>query len=118
MSNLFTPSFLLKNRHVQTLYSSLFRKIPNHTFDVEKFELSDGDFIECYWYNKRDKTSNKPIVLLFHGLTGSYKSPYILGTMRELDRNGASERLEKFALEVAEKKRDPYSAVEELLKSE
>ncbi|EDZ63295.1 hydrolase, alpha/beta fold family [Sulfurimonas gotlandica GD1] len=88
MSNLFTPNFLLKNRHVQTLYASIFRKIPNHTFDIEKFELSDGDFIECYWYNKRDITNSKPIVLLFHGLTGSYKSPYILGTMRELDKNG------------------------------
>ena len=94
MNNLFTPTFFLKNRHIQTLYSSLFtrcpwgRSIPTHTFDVEKFELSDGDFIECYWYNKRDKTNNKPIVLLFHGLTGSYKSPYILGTMSELDKNG------------------------------
>ncbi|WP_415397121.1 hydrolase [Sulfurimonas sp. CS5] len=88
MSNLFTPTFLLKNRHIQTLYSSLFRKIPIHNFDIERFELSDGDFIECYWYNKRDKTSSRPIVLLFHGLTSSYKSPYILGTMRELDKNG------------------------------
>lgn len=88
MSNLFTPAFLLKNRHIQTLYSSLFRKIPTHNFDIERFELSDGDFIECYWYNKRDERRSRPIVLLFHGLTGSYKSPYILGTMRELDKNG------------------------------
>ncbi|PHQ65514.1 MAG: hydrolase [Sulfurimonas sp.] len=88
MSNLFTPSFLLKNRHIQTLYSSFFRKIPKHKFEIEKFKLSDGDFIECYWYNKRETKSNKPIVLLFHGLTGSYKSPYIQGTMRELDKNG------------------------------
>ncbi|MFT5835859.1 MAG: putative alpha/beta-fold hydrolase [Sulfurimonas sp.] len=87
MNKLFKPSFLLKNKHVQTLYSSLFRKIPTHSFDIEKFELSDGDFIECYWYNKRDKTMNKPIVLLFHGLTGSYKSPYIQGTMSELHKN-------------------------------
>lgn len=33
-----------------------------------------------------------------------------------LNKNGTSEKLEEFALEVAEKKRDPYSAVEELLK--
>ncbi|MDA3909295.1 MAG: alpha/beta fold hydrolase, partial [Sulfurimonas sp.] len=93
MSNLFTPTFLLKNRHVQTLYSSVFtrcpwgRKIPSHDFDIERFELNDGDFIECYWYNKRAANNNRPIVLLFHGLTGSYKSPYILGMMRELDVN-------------------------------
>ncbi|MDQ3321334.1 MAG: methylmalonyl Co-A mutase-associated GTPase MeaB [Acidobacteriota bacterium] len=33
-----------------------------------------------------------------------------------LNKNGTLEKLEKFALEVAEKKRDPYSAVEEILK--
>lgn len=33
-----------------------------------------------------------------------------------LNKNGTSEKLEDFALEVAEKKRDPYTAVEELLK--
>ncbi|MEA1893126.1 MAG: hydrolase [Campylobacterota bacterium] len=88
MSTQFKPPFLLKNRHVQTLYSSLFRKIPHHDFDKERFELSDGDFIECYWYNKQNKEDNRPIVILFHGLAGSYKSPYIQGTMKELDSNG------------------------------
>ncbi len=33
-----------------------------------------------------------------------------------MNRNGTSERLDKLALEIAEKKNDPYSAVEELLK--
>ncbi len=88
MINQFKPSSLLKNRHLQTLYSSAFRKIKSHKFEVERFELSDGDFIDCYWYNKQTSESKKPIVLLFHGLTGSYKSPYIQGTMQELDANG------------------------------
>ncbi|HST51463.1 MAG TPA: methylmalonyl Co-A mutase-associated GTPase MeaB [Pyrinomonadaceae bacterium] len=34
---------------------------------------------------------------------------------RALERDGAGERLEALALEVADKRRDPYSAVEELL---
>jgi LAO/AO transport system kinase len=33
-----------------------------------------------------------------------------------LSRNGTSERLDKLAIEIAEKKSDPYSAVEELLR--
>ena len=33
-----------------------------------------------------------------------------------MNRNGMSEKLDKLALEIAEKKNDPYSAVEELLK--
>jgi LAO/AO transport system kinase len=36
---------------------------------------------------------------------------------KTLKVNGASEKLEKLALEVAEKKRDPYSAVEDILNS-
>lgn len=90
MNNQFNPSFLLKNRHIQTLYSSLFRKIPSHDFFIEKFKLSDGDFVECHWYNKPKTQDNKPIVILFHGLAGSYKSPYILGTMKELNSDGFS----------------------------
>ncbi|MDQ6787656.1 MAG: methylmalonyl Co-A mutase-associated GTPase MeaB [Acidobacteriota bacterium] len=35
---------------------------------------------------------------------------------RTLNKNGTAEKLEKLALEVAEKRRDPYSAIEEILK--
>jgi predicted alpha/beta-fold hydrolase len=84
----FNPPFLLKNRHIQTLYSSLFKKIKKHNFYVERFDLSDGDFIECYWYKQRQNSSHKPLVLLFHGLAGSYKSPYIQSTIKMLDKNG------------------------------
>jgi LAO/AO transport system kinase len=37
--------------------------------------------------------------------------------LQTLNKNGTSEKLENLALEVAEKKRDPYSAVEEILNS-
>jgi predicted alpha/beta-fold hydrolase len=90
----FKPSFFLKNKHIQTLYASVFanfpfgRKFKKHNFFVQKFTLSDGDFIECYWYNKPTNTTNKDIVMLFHGLGGSYKSPYIMGLVQELDKNG------------------------------
>ena len=77
---------LLKNKHIQTVYASFFRKFPSHKFFIENFTLSDGDFLEPYWYKK--PSSKKPIVILFHGLSGSYKSPYIHGLMRELDKQG------------------------------
>ncbi len=37
--------------------------------------------------------------------------------LQTLNKNGTSEKLESLALEIAEKKRDPYSAVEEILNS-
>jgi LAO/AO transport system kinase len=56
-----------------------------------------------------------------HGRRGAVARWRILELLRErllaraLERDGARERLESLALEVAEKRRDPYSAVEELL---
>jgi len=64
--------------------------------EVEKFVLEDGDFLECYWYNKAKYNSKKSIVILFHGLAGSFKSPYIQSTMSKLDQNGFSSVLMHF----------------------
>ena len=96
MSKRFKPSFVLKNRHIQTLYTSLFRKLPNINMEIEKFNLEDGDFLECYWHNKPKHNSNTPIVILFHGLAGSYKSSYIQGTMNKLSQNGFASVLMHF----------------------
>ena len=86
----FKPSFLLKNRHLQTVYASLFRRLPIKNFEIEKFILSDGDFLECYWQKVDNHQKSTPVVILFHGLAGSYKSPYIQGTLQELKKAGFS----------------------------
>ncbi len=86
----FEPSFGLKNRHIQTLYASFFRKFKPLAFESEIFELSDGDFIEAYWYKHKKHTPSTPIIILFHGLTGSYASPYIQGAVRALNKAGYS----------------------------
>ena len=86
----FQPAFGLKNRHLQTVYASIFRKLPFSNFEIEEFRLSDGDFIECYWQKIDNHQNETPTVILFHGLAGSYKSPYIQGTMKELKEAGFS----------------------------
>ena len=98
MNNLqhFQPAFGLKNRHLQTIYASFFRKFSSTDFEIETFILSDGDFVECYWQKINHHQENTPIVILFHGLTGSYKSPYIQGTMKELKEAGFSSVLMHF----------------------
>ena len=88
MSIKFTPAFGMKNRHIQTLYSSFFRKIKQPKYEIEKFILEDGDFLESYWYKINNPSADTPIVILFHGLTGSYKSPYIVGIMKALHAAG------------------------------
>jgi predicted alpha/beta-fold hydrolase len=82
----FKPAPFLQNRHLQTLFATFFRKEIKLDFEIEEFRLDDGDFVECYWHN-RDKM-DKGIVILFHGLEGSYRSPYIQGVMRSLAKSG------------------------------
>jgi hypothetical protein len=84
----FKPAFGLGNCHIQTVYSSLFRREKKLFFDKKIFSLSDGDFLECYWHHAEKKLDNSPIVVLFHGLAGSYKSPYIQGAIEALSKNG------------------------------
>ena len=91
----FKPAFGLKNRHLQTLYSSFFRKQIILNTSVEVFELSDGDFVECFWCEK-PPCDNRDIVILFHGLEGSYKSSYIQGVMNSLKKVGISSVLMHF----------------------
>lgn len=88
MINTFNPSLLLKNNHIQTLYASLFRRAHFEHIKLEDFILKDGDFVEIAWYNKPSNNSKRPIVILFHGLAGSYKSVYITNMMEALERSG------------------------------
>lgn len=87
----FQPASALKHRHIQTIFPGLFRSQPQPETTVEHFELSDGDFIECYWHKPCFnvlKESKRPIVVLFHGLAGSFASSYIQGMMNSLHRAG------------------------------
>ena len=92
---MFKPSILLKNCHIQTLYAPLFRKQPIPQVEIERFNLEDGDFVECYWYSNKP-SDNRPIVTLFHGLAGSFKSSYIMGVMQALDKKGFASVLMHF----------------------
>lgn len=84
----FNPPFLLKNKHLQTVYATFFRKPLELATTCEVFELDDGDFVDCYWLNKPDEGSSTPIAVLFHGLEGSHQSPYIQGAMQTLTQGG------------------------------
>jgi len=88
-SQAFNPSFFLKNRHIQTLYAPLFKKDKNLDFSIERFDLEDGDFVECYWHKKEEIRENTAIIILLHGLTGSYQSPYIQGIISTLSQEGS-----------------------------
>jgi predicted alpha/beta-fold hydrolase len=84
----FQPSPLLKNRHIQTLYASFFRKELPLRYEVEEFTLSDGDFLDIYYNAALLPKSAEAIAVIFHGLAGSYKSPYMQGISLALEQCG------------------------------
>ena len=88
MSKRFVPAKGLKNKHFQTLYSSFFKPSLELDFEIERFVFNDGDFTECYWYKTQKNLKKPPVVVLFHGLAGSYKSPYVQSTMQKLSKAG------------------------------
>ncbi len=76
----FQPPWWCRNRHLQTLYPALFRKVALVDTRTEQFELADGDFIDLAW-TSNDAKPGSPVVLVLHGLEGSIDSPYARGLL-------------------------------------
>ncbi len=75
----------LPGGHVQTIYSSLFIRVPPIDYRRERLELPDGDFLDFDWV---DGHAGRPVVVLFHGLEGSADSHYARDLMRTVRRRG------------------------------
>lgn len=85
----FKPAWWLPNAHLQTIWSTFFRKTPHLKFNNLNLTLDDGDFIDLSVSEHiADTTRNKPIILLLHGLEGSLSSPYAKTLIKSLMKAG------------------------------
>jgi len=75
----------LPGGHLQTLYASLFIRVPPVGYRRERLELEDGDFLDFDWVDGR---TGSPVVVLFHGLEGSGDSHYARGLMAQAGARG------------------------------
>ena len=82
----YKPPLLFKNRHVNTIYSSLFRKTKPLSFKRKRIETLDDDFLDIDLI----ENGSRKIVILCHGLEGSSDSKYIQATVKLLSLNGYS----------------------------
>lgn len=80
----FKPHPLLRHPHLQTLYPSLLRPLPELPIRRERLELPDGDFVDLGWSGE----GHGPIAILLHGLTGGFDSKYLRGTAVKLVARG------------------------------
>ena len=82
----FQPAFGLGNPHLQTLWGPLWRPTVHLQRPRERLWLADGDFLDVDWHGPH--TTDAPLVLVLHGLTGSSNSPYVAGLQQALAAQG------------------------------
>ncbi|MDA3901018.1 MAG: alpha/beta fold hydrolase [Spirochaetes bacterium] len=78
------PNLLFRNRHINTIYASKFRVMPDIYTNRFRLELSDGDFLDI------DTTlnNNRRAAVIIHGLGGHSHRGYVLGLADIFMRNG------------------------------
>ncbi len=67
--------FLLQNRHMLTIYPSLFRSIKPAEYRRQRIATPDADFLDLDF----SEQGNKSIVVILHGLEGNATRKYVLG---------------------------------------
>ena len=87
---IFTPAKGLANPHLQTIIPRLIRKAPLFEPVRQTLETPDGDFLDLAWSEQWDtkRAGKKPLFILFHGLEGSFDSPYANGLMNAFAKQG------------------------------
>lgn len=80
----FKPAWWLRGAHAQTLWPNLLRIRPRLGLRRERLELPDGDFLDLDWAAERPG----PLVIIFHGLEGSSRSPYAAWMLKALSEAG------------------------------
>ncbi|APJ02833.1 hydrolase [Silvanigrella aquatica] len=78
----FRPAWWLKNKHLQTLYPVFFSNKNKINLISETLILPDGDTLLLDWSENKNQT-DKPLLVLLHGLEGSSSSPYIQRLMKQ-----------------------------------
>ena len=73
----FKPYLLLRNKHIQTIWRTFFSRRQSVHSRFERFELNDGDFLDI----ALTPPTPNPILLVLHGLEGSFDSPYVRGVL-------------------------------------
>lgn len=75
----FVPHPLLQNCHLQTLWTRLSGYRPKLQPHWQCLALDDGDFIDLAWSDAPQiclEDAQTPLLIIFHGLEGSVRSPY------------------------------------------
>lgn len=84
LKSTYRPPVFLRNGHLNTIFAGAFRKISNVSYERERLDTPDGDFLDIDW----SKVGSEKLVIVLHGLEGSADRPYTLGIIRHFNRHG------------------------------
>ncbi|MFZ6000705.1 MAG: YheT family hydrolase [Bacteroidota bacterium] len=79
----YRPPRILFNRHLETIYPSLVRKVELQPFVRERIPTHDDDFLDLDWITQ----DSKNLVIISHGLEGNSGRPYVKGMARIFAQN-------------------------------
>ena len=71
----YKPPWYLFNGHWETVVPSSFRKVKGISYERERIDTPDGDFLDLDWVKK----GHGRLVIISHGLEGSSERPYVMG---------------------------------------
>ncbi|MGB0259031.1 MAG: YheT family hydrolase, partial [Coraliomargarita sp.] len=83
LSSSYKAPIWARSGHLQTIYPSLYRKVPLLTNQRERITTPDNDFLDLDWSKAH---SNKRLVIITHGLEGHSRAHYMQGMARTFDR--------------------------------
>lgn len=72
----YAPARWLPGGHAQTIFASVARPLPRPRARRERWELSDGDFVDV---DRIAAQPDAPALVVCHGLEGSSRAPYVRG---------------------------------------
>ena len=86
----YAPAWWVPGAHLRTLWGKLARRPPVVDTRVERWTAPDGDEIELRRVDaaSRSEGAAHPRLLVLHGLEGTIRSHYLLGTLAEAQRSG------------------------------
>lgn len=82
-SSYISPLFC-SSPHVQTVIPTLFRKVSGVTYQRERIDTPDGDFLDLDW----SRVGSRRLAIVLHGLEGDSGRPYMRGMVKALNRRG------------------------------
>ena len=82
--NPYRAPYFLFNRHIETIYPSLIRKVESVVYKRERISTPDDDFLDLDWM----KRNSKKLIILSHGLEGNSQRSYIKGMANIFYNNG------------------------------